>query len=401
MTNEKAGILSRRTAAAVLIVQCLPLIFAGALRAAVTPEFQGYIENRFFTTFMNSDFRPSRFKDNIRWGDYNRARVEMAADVSEKSYINLTVDHFIYKGYLLRFLRNPDTGADPVEADEDQRISIDRAYIRLYFSRADVTIGQQRISWGQSLLWSPFDVFNRINVFEPQEEKSGISAFRVQVPLGMTSAFDIVLAPESTLDESRAGARLIWNMLGSEFTVSGIHNVVNSFSQNIAGIGLKTDLLFGLWFEGSFFDEQALPGKVYPEQEYRRWLFGLDYSHIIFDKRLYVMAEFSHDDSGEKHKPNYDYLMAQIRGRSFMAEDYLYASAQLTQSEFTGLHLAFIRNVNDGGMYVIPGITHSLFPNTELRVGAYLPVAARGTEFNPGFSYAGNSIIYCWFKLFM
>ena len=98
---------------------------------------------------------------------------------------------------------------------------------------------------------------------------------RIQVPLGMTSAFDFVFAPETTLDESRAGFRAIWNMMNTEFTISGIHNALESISQNIAGFGIKTDLVLGLWFEGAFFDEKPLPGENGRDNDYFRWLAAL------------------------------------------------------------------------------------------------------------------------------
>ncbi len=370
------------------------------------PRFKGYIENRLYMTMLNNDFIPSNYKDNIRWGNYNRARVEMSADVSDNSYINLTVDYFNYSGYLLQLLRQPGSGDDPVTASNDERISVDRAYLKLYFSRADLTVGKQRISWGQSMLWSPFDVFNRVNFLDPQEEKPGVNAFRINVPLGVTSGFEAVFSPAATTRESRAGMRFIWNMFGTEFIGTTVHNVVGDLKQNITGFSFKTDMTLGLWFEGAYFDESPLPGNFFAENSYFKWLTGADYSFLVSGRTMYLQAEFTRDESGVTSKAEYNYLEALNRGRSLLARDYIYGSARYTYSDYTSFSSSVLCNLNDGGITFMPSVSHSIFPNSDITFGMYMALAEDGTEFNPmpvndPFNYAGNSIIYCWFKLYM
>jgi len=379
------------------------LLLAGS--AAAQPQFKGYVENRLYLTFIDNDFNPADYRESLRWGDYNRARVQMSADVSARSYVNLSVDYFTYHGYLLQQLRQAGSGGNPVQAAAEQRVNVDRLYFKLYFSRADVTIGRQRIAWGQSLLWSPFDVFNRVNFLEPQEEKAGVNAFRVSIPTGVTSSIEAVFSPESTCDESRTGIRFLWNMYDAECTGTAIHNVINTFTQNIYGFSFKTDIVLGVWFEGAYFDENPLSGAVFSPRGYFRWLAGADYSFNP-GRKMYLMAEFSHDESGETDSKNYNYLSAVNRGRSLLARDYLYGMVQITQSDLTSFNLGMLANLNDGSVILMPGLSHSLFPNTALTLGMYLAVAGEGTEFNPSskndpFNYGGNSIVYCWFKLFL
>jgi len=401
--HAEAGMKKLLKYVLLLAAACIIMLQTGGASAQL--KFKGYVENRLYMTVLDNDFNPSDFNSNLRWGDYNRARVELSKDVSDNSYINLTVDHFVYSGYLLQLLRQPDTGENPVEAADEQRLSIDRAYVRLYLSKADVTIGKQRISWGQSLLWSPFDVFNRVNFLEPQEEKSGVNALRINIPLGVTASLQGIFAPETTNDESRAGVRVIWNMLGTEFTATAVHNVINTFRQKIAGMSFKTDVIIGFWLEGAFFDEVALPGQVYGSQSYFRWLAGADYSYDIRGKKLYLMTEYTHDESGEPDKENYNYLAARSSGRSLMARDYVYGSAQLSFSDYTSISAAVLANLNDGGMILMPSVRHSLYPNTEFTLGMYTAVADRGAELNPlpqndPYNYVGNSMIYCWLRLY-
>jgi len=48
---------------------------------------------------------------------------------------------------------------------------LDRAYVDFNFPRFDITLGKQHIATGVSYLWAPLDVYNRVNIFNPAEEK--------------------------------------------------------------------------------------------------------------------------------------------------------------------------------------------------------------------------------------
>lgn len=405
MKAEDAGMNTNRYFLQIFIPLVLMNLVVSAGSVKAQPQFKGYVENRLYMTLLNNDFSVSDFGKHVRWGDYNRARVELSKDVSDNSYINITVDHFVYTGYLLQLMRQPDSGGDPVTAAGEQRVSIDRAYIRLYLDNADVTIGKQRISWGQSMLWSPFDVFNRVNFLEPQEEKSGINSFRVSVPLAATASAEAVFAPEATSDESRAGVRFIWNMLGTEFAVTAVHNAVSSVRQRIVGFSFKTDAVIGLWFEGAHFNTDPLPEMTAASDDYVRWLAGFDYSYDFSGKQLYFMAEYTRDEGGVNDKSLYNYIQALATGRSLMGRDYMYGSAQLTLNDYTSVSAGILANLTDSGVMLMPSVRHSLFPNTEMTVGMYTALADSGTEFDPlpendPFNYIGNSVVYCWFKLF-
>ncbi|MFC1562323.1 hypothetical protein ACFL4Q_04935, partial [candidate division KSB1 bacterium] len=38
------------------------------------PQFRGYLENRLFATFLDNKFSPADYGDNLKWGNFNRAR---------------------------------------------------------------------------------------------------------------------------------------------------------------------------------------------------------------------------------------------------------------------------------------------------------------------------------------
>lgn len=380
------------------------ILFLTAQVATAQPRFRGYLENRFFATFINNDFALSHLKRSVRTGDYNRARVIMEHSVSDNSSLTIAVDYFTYHGYLQQQLRQPGSGSDPTSASSDQRVVIDRVYMRLTFTHADITIGKQRISWGRSLLWSPLDVFNRVNFFEPQEEKFGINALRVQVPLGITSSIEGVYAPDDKPDNSSSGIRLLWNWAGTEYALTTIHFANPLLRQNIFGFEFKTDKFLGIWFEGAHFNENRFRIPENISASYFRWLIGLDYSFNVRNGLL-IMTEYTHDESGEPHKNRYDYSALFTGQRSLLARDYLFSSLQLRYSELTSWSAAFLSNVNDGSLLAMPQYNRLIFEDTELTLGMYIALADKGTEFNPKpesdpANAFGNATFYAWIRLY-
>ncbi|MFC1492760.1 hypothetical protein ACFL6O_02275 [candidate division KSB1 bacterium] len=382
---------------------CIILI-SGTAMSQLT--FRGYLENRFFTTVLNNDFSPDNLENSLRTGNYNRARIIAEKDVSENSSLTLAVDYFTYHGYLLQFLRDPGAVSDSSPTTAGERISIDRAYMRLYFKRADVTIGKQLVFWGRSFLWSPFDVFNRINFLEPREEKSGVNAVKITIPTGDLSSIETVYEAGEKIKDSRAGVRMLFNWQRTDFAGTVIHNATENFRQDIIGFDFKTDLLI-LTFSGEFarYSDNPVVSGAFVPVDYYKFVIGADYS-FNFGKMLLLMAEYQRDTDGASNKNDYDYSR-RIFGRSpFLGKDYLYTMAQIQYSDHLSFSLSSIVNLNDKGSLLMPSIRYSIFNDTEMTIGTYIPIADKGTEFNPPDildpeNYSGNAIIYVWFRLFI
>ncbi|MFC1563382.1 hypothetical protein ACFL6G_00535 [candidate division KSB1 bacterium] len=390
------------------VLQLITLILAIALSSGSALSqltFRGYLENRFFTTVLDNDFAFGHLKNSLRTGNYNRARIIAEKDVSEKSSITLAVDYFTYHGYMLQFLRDPGSDDANTPTTDGERISIDRAYMRLYFKRADVTIGKQLVFWGRSFLWSPFDVFNRINVLEPREEKAGINAFKIMVPTGDLSNFEAVYEVGDRIDNSRMGLRALFNWKGVEFAGTAIHNVSEYFKQDIVGLDFKTDLYVTFTGEIARYSEKPITAGLFETMDYYKIVLGADYSFNL-GKMLLLMTEYYRDTGGAVDKDKYDFNRRLYGLSPFLGRDYLYTMAQLQYSDHLSFSLGSIFNLNDKGGLLMPGIRYSIFTDTEMTFGTYIPIADEGTEFNPPdildpFNYSGNAIFYFWFKLFI
>ena len=75
---------------------------------------------------------------------------------------------------------------------------IDRGYIDYTIDKFQVTIGRQRINWGQCYTWNPNDLFNAYSFFDfDYIEKPGSDAIRLQYYNTNTSAFEFAIKADN------------------------------------------------------------------------------------------------------------------------------------------------------------------------------------------------------------
>ncbi len=59
--------------------------------------------------------------------------------------------------------------------------TVDRLWFDLHYSKFQVTLGRQRINWGQTFVWNPNDIFNAYSYFDfDYIERPGSDAVRFQ-----------------------------------------------------------------------------------------------------------------------------------------------------------------------------------------------------------------------------
>ena len=68
---------------------------------------------------------------------------------------------------------------------------LDRLSIDYTFKKLQITVGRQRINWGQTFVWNPNDLFNSYSYFDfDYEEKPGSDAVRIQYYIGVSSKIE-------------------------------------------------------------------------------------------------------------------------------------------------------------------------------------------------------------------
>jgi len=107
-------------------------------------------------------------------------------------------------------------GKDPGFADmswnllEEQSFllntNVDRLWIDLRRKNIQVTLGRQRINWGQTLVWNPNDVFNAYSFFDfDYVERPGSDAIRFQYFPSFSSTLELALKADGQGEITAAG----------------------------------------------------------------------------------------------------------------------------------------------------------------------------------------------------
>ncbi len=119
--------------------------------------------------------------------------------------------------------------------------TFDRAYFEFNTNNLVLTLGRQRINWGQAFAWNPNDIFNSYSFFDfDYEERPGSDALRVQYFPNFTSVVEGAIK----IDKN------------NNITAAGLYRF-NKWSydiQFIGGIVDTTDYVIGAGWSGNIWD---------------------------------------------------------------------------------------------------------------------------------------------------
>ena len=343
-------------------------------------ETFGYYENRFFI-LSRGKLSLQNISENFSLGDYNRLRLQFRSSVSENISLNLAVDLFTFHG----IIRSPLGVYENPEQSDATHTQLDRAYIDLYFPGFDITVGKQRVAMGVSYLWAPLDLFNRVNIFDPAEEKPGVNAVKVYIPIGKTSSLSGVFSPEDNFNSSKSGLRAQTQFAGIDAALTLIH--WGRQNQTIYGIDLRGENFIGWWVEGGYFSS--------PAEKNMKLVVGFDYT-FPFKTGIYWLNEFFYDESGEKDSAQYDFDRL-LTGESFtLAREYYFSSLRFPLSGFLSLSTTYIGNWTDGSYILSPGLNYEITQNATITTGIFFFMGKEGGEFS---QEGANDVFYIWLKI--
>jgi hypothetical protein len=343
-------------------------------------ETFGYYENRFFM-LSSGQLSLQDISENFSLGDYNRLRLQFRSAISENISLNLALDFFTFHGVIsspLGVYENSDQSGKTLT-------QLDRAYIDLYFPAFDITLGKQRVAMGISRLWAPLDLFNRVNIFEPAEEKPGVNAIKVYVPIGQTSSLTGVFSPEDNFNSSKSGLRAQTQIASVDAALTFIH--WGRKNKTIYGLDLRGENFIGWWVEGGYFSS--------PGEKNMKLVVGFDYT-FPFKSGLYWLNEFFYDESGEKDSGQYDFDRL-LTGESFtLAREYYFSTLQFPFIGLLSFSTTYIGNWTDGSYILSPGFRYELSQNATLNLGLFFLMGRKGGEFN---REGANDVFYIWLKM--
>ncbi len=245
--------------------------------------------------------------------------------------------------------------------------AIDRAWLGYSTDKFQITVGRQRINWGQTLVWNPNDIFNTYSYFDfDYEEKPGSDAVRMQYYVGSASVIEFVVKSN---DQQKA-------------TLAGLYrfNKWNYDFQFLGGIVDQSDIVLGTGWSG-----QILKGGFRGEATYFHpknnfndtngiLLASIGYD-FTFKNSLFLQFEVLYN--GNEQSMNIlglDQMQSShLNTKNLFLSDYsIFASVSYPITPLFSASIAGISNVKTDLIIVIPSVNLSLSENMELSFTAQI-----------------------------
>lgn len=243
--------------------------------------------------------------------------------------------------------------------------------------------GRQAISWGNGLVFHPFDF---VNPFSPiaidKDYKTGDDMVYTQWVLERGDLQAIVVprrdpATESVrADQSSAAAKLRTRAGPYEMDLLAARH----YDDGLGGVGLVRSVGGAVWRTDVTVADTA-DDTVYS------LVTNLDYSWIGFGRNIYAYVEYYRNGFGESDRARYAQpnaaLLARIeRGELFtLGRDYLGLGLQVELTPLFNLYNNLVWNLNDGsGLWQVRGV-YDWQQDLQLQAGLNAPFGERGDEF--------------------
>lgn len=182
----------------------LPVSVAGQDTIPRNWSLNGYVTN--MQSFMFQSLEGSWTSDNLihnrlnfKWNN-NQDNFKAVLELRNRLFIGQSVE--FNPGYANMI--NSDNGFVKLSANLSKGNSyvlnskIDRVYLDYTIDKFQLTVGRQRINWGQCYTWNPNDLFNAYSFFDfDYIEKPGSDAIRIQYYNSSTSAFEFAFKSDN------------------------------------------------------------------------------------------------------------------------------------------------------------------------------------------------------------
>ncbi len=241
--------------------------------------------------------------------------------------------------------------------------TFDRLFLDYNLGKFQITIGRQRINWGQSFVWSPNDLFNYYSFFDfDYEEKPGSDAVRIQFYPSYSSKLDLAVKIDSA---KKVTAALLYRF-----------NKWNYDIQFMGGWYNGRDFVVGGGFSGSLL-QGGLSGELsyfHPRKNFSdttgTFVASLGYNYT-FANSLMLQFEALYNgygkQTGDFNLKEFYFMWLTPQNLSLTKLSFFGQVSYPFTPLFTGT-LSVMYNPNDHSIYTGPSLSYSLIENLELSV---------------------------------
>jgi hypothetical protein len=305
-------------------------------------------------------------QEELKYGNRSAMHLNM---VSQSKGVKLVseLEFYTLYGYL------SSISPEVAEMMKDGKFYIDRLYLKFPIRMVDVTLGKQRIAWGNGLLFRPTDRFNKPNPLSMSGRKEGVNALLAKAYISDLTAIEFVIAPADTFKEingevnlerlkySRFATRYSTNYYKSDMAFSYQYN--GETNDHIFGIDMKGDIKLGYHLETTFtYNNDSFNSENF--MDYLQSVLGLDYSFL---EKWIIIGEYFYNGRGMKKEsilPISDFSLLD----DFKYRHYLYSQITYRPDIFLNGSIIFIMNLVDKSLIISPTIGYNLFQNTDLQL---------------------------------
>jgi hypothetical protein len=385
---------------------------------------EGYYKNFFVAyklpsisiTGMSLDLPPvgsvsSRLRLNCRWKLQRNISFALSYDLAPR-----VQDPILFDNPAGAVLINPlgyrfddlDSRLYPSMDDEVASFAVfqnlDRAYLEIRTNKADFFLGRQAIAFGSARAINPTDILAPYS-FEAldTEDRIGIDAFRVRVPLGFMGEVDAgyVFGGDLQFKQSAMFLRTKFHIARSDVSL-----LVAGFRENLM-IGLDFTRSFGgagIWLENAHTFSGALKSDRSADvRDYFRATLGCDYA---LGENTYGFVEYHFNQAGADDPQEYlgnIVHTAYTDGSVYLLGRHYFIQGVIHQlTSLVAANIEMLCNASDWSVYVAPSVEYNVAESIYLAGGAFIRVGKNPSLVEPIRSEFGSypDIFYTSFSIF-
>ncbi len=317
------------------------------------------------------------------WSDLNRLRLEIDVKPVETILIKTVYDNEAIVGTLLK-TREFALAKEAKEAtlydlsreiadhqDLFWRHSLYRLYLTYSKRELNLTVGRQRVAWGQARIWNPTDLFNPVSPLRiEREQRMGVDALNIDYSFGPLSGINMVYAPGDDKVKGSASARVRTNIEGYDLSV-----ILGEF---------REDRVMGLDFAGNIGDSGFRGEGVFTGQkegkDFSRFVLSWDYN---FASSLYLLLEYLYNGGnlGREASPlSITAFSGEIvtRNRNFLASGIGYDLTPLARFDLYGIY-----DIDEGSLFLNPDVRYTILRDLDWVTGAQVFSGDGESEYGP------------------
>lgn len=259
--------------------------------------------------------------------------------------------------------------------------NLDRAFLTFSMPSADLHFGRQAIAFGSARVINPTDVlapysFDTLN----QEERVGVDALRLVIPLGDLSDLDVGFIGGESLAMKQNAAFLRGRFYAFQTDIVG---TVALFKKNVLlGFDLQRSIgQAGSWLEAGYtIADSQTPGTA--AHNYFSISTGLDYA---CNDDLYLFVEYHYNEAGASSSADpvaNSFQVAYTEGGSYLLrKHYLIPGMSYTITPLLSWNSQLVTNLADPSSSFVNTWEYNIREDMYLNLGWFQNFGHKGSEF--------------------